>query len=141
MLRHFRYHITLRIGTQPYEKIQAQKYPLTNQSEYSTFNVLNKLCFGGNNMNINLKEDIKPISYIKTNAADMLEYVNERKNPIIITQHGEARGVLLDVESYQELLRALTLMKLLQISEEAIRGGDVYDHTEVFAEARKRLVK
>jgi len=92
-------------------------------------------------MNINLKEDIKPISYIKTNAADMLEYVNERKNPIIITQRGEARGVLLDVESYQELLRALTLMKLLQVSEEAIRGGDVYDHTEVFAEARKRLVK
>jgi hypothetical protein len=34
-------------------------------------------------MAINLKEDIKPISYIKTNAAEMMKYINERKNPIV----------------------------------------------------------
>jgi len=90
-------------------------------------------------MNINLKEDIKPISYIKTNAADMLEYINTHKNPIIVTQHGEARGVLLDVESYQNMINALSLMKLLQMSEQAIHEGKVYDNDEVFSKLRKKL--
>jgi len=62
-------------------------------------------------MNINLKEDVKPISYIKTNAAEMIDYINDHKNPIIVTQHGEAKGVLLDVESYQDMVSALSLMK------------------------------
>jgi prevent-host-death family protein len=90
-------------------------------------------------MNINLKEDIKPISYIKTNAADMLDYINEHRNPIIVTQHGEARGVLLDVESYQNMVNALSIMKLLQVSEKAIRDGKVYDNKEVFASLRARI--
>jgi len=46
-------------------------------------------------MNVNLKEDVKPISYIKSNAAEMLDYINDHKNPIIVTQHGEARGYYL----------------------------------------------
>jgi prevent-host-death family protein len=86
-----------------------------------------------NFMNINLKEDIKPISYIKTNAADMIDYINDHKNPIIVTQHGEARGVLLDVESYQNMVNALSLMKLLQVSEKAIQNGKIYNNEEVFS--------
>jgi prevent-host-death family protein len=92
-----------------------------------------------NFMNINLKEDIKPISYIKTNAADMINYINDHKNPIIVTQHGEARGVLLDVESYQNMVNALSIMKLLQVSEKAIQDGKVYDNEEVFSNLRKRI--
>jgi prevent-host-death family protein len=90
-------------------------------------------------MNINLKEDIKPISYNKTNAADMMDYINDHKNPIIVTQHGEARGVLLDVESYQNMVNALSLMKLIQISEKAIQDGKVYDNEEVFSELRAKI--
>jgi prevent-host-death family protein len=62
-------------------------------------------------MAINLKEDIKPISYIKTNAAEMMKYVNERRNPIIITQNGEAKAVLIDIETYQDTQDAFALMK------------------------------
>ncbi|MDR1212352.1 MAG: type II toxin-antitoxin system Phd/YefM family antitoxin [Spirochaetaceae bacterium] len=90
-------------------------------------------------MNINLKEDIKPISYIKTNAADMIDYINEHKNPIIVTQRGEARGVLLDVESYQNMVNALSIMKLLQVSEKAIQEGRVYDNEEVFSNLRAKI--
>jgi prevent-host-death family protein len=92
-----------------------------------------------NAMNINLKEDIKPISYIKTNAADMIDYINDRKNPIVITQHGEARGVLLDVESYQNMVNALSIMKLLQVSEKSIQDGRVYDNEEVFSSIRAKI--
>lgn len=90
-------------------------------------------------MNINLKEDIRPISYIKTHAADMLKYINDNKNPIIVTQNGEARGVLLDVESYQNMINALSLMKLIQISENSIRDEKLHQNKDVFAELRKNI--
>jgi PHD/YefM family antitoxin component YafN of YafNO toxin-antitoxin module len=90
-------------------------------------------------MNVNLKQDIKPISYIKTNAAEMMDYINEHKNPIIITQHGEAKGVFLDIESYQDMINALSLMKLLQFSEKAIGEGKVYKNEVVFSELRKKI--
>jgi len=92
-------------------------------------------------MNVNLKEDVKPISYIKANAAEMMDYINIHKNPIIVTQHGEAKGVLLDVESYQDMVNALALMKLLQFSEKSIREGKVYDNNQVFSELRKKISK
>jgi PHD/YefM family antitoxin component YafN of YafNO toxin-antitoxin module len=90
-------------------------------------------------MNVNLKEDVKPISYIKTNAAQMIDYINHNKNPIIITQHGEAKGVFLDIESYQDMINALSLMKMLQFSEQSIREGKVYDNDQVFSELRKKI--
>ncbi len=90
-------------------------------------------------MGINLKDDIKPISYIKTNAADMLNYINENKNPIIITQNGEARGVFLDIESYQNMLNAIALLKIIQISEKEIANGEVSKVEDVFDELYKKI--
>ena len=92
-------------------------------------------------MNVNLSSDVKPISYIKTNAADVIEYINNHKNPIIITQHGEAKGVFLDIESYQNMINALSMMKLLQISEKSILEGKVYDSEQVFSDLRKKIGK
>ena len=90
-------------------------------------------------MSINLAEDIKPISYIKSNAASMLDYVNEKKSPIVITQHGEARGVMLDVGTYQKMLEAIAMMRLLEHSEAAITSGKTKAHKQVFAELEDKL--
>jgi len=90
-------------------------------------------------MNVNLQADVKPISYIKTNAAEVIDYINSCRNPIIITQHGEAKGVFLDIESYQSMINALSLIKLLQFSEKAINEGKVYDNEQVFSELRKKI--
>ena len=90
-------------------------------------------------MSVNLKKDIKPISYIKTNAAEMLDYVNEERNPIVITQRGEARGIFLDVESYQNMINALAMMKLIQIGEKEIQSGKTRGNKEVFSKLRKRI--
>ena len=92
-------------------------------------------------MTISLRENVKPISYIKTNAAQMMKYVIERKNPVIITQNGEAKAVLMDIETYQDTADAFALMKLLQLSENSIRKGEVYSSDEVFSELRKKLSK
>jgi len=90
-------------------------------------------------MAINLKEDIKPISYIKTNAADMIKYINENKNPIIITQNGEAKGVLIDVDSYQEMQNAFALMGIIKEAEKEVEKGNYRSSDEVFSELRKRI--
>jgi prevent-host-death family protein len=90
-------------------------------------------------MSINLSQDIKPISYIKTNAADMMRYVNDNKNPIVITQNGEAKAVLVDIESYQKMQDAFTLLKIVQLSEKDVRAGNFKDSKEVFSEIRKRF--
>ena len=89
-------------------------------------------------MAVNLKADIKPISYIKTNAADMMKYVNENKNPIIITQNGEAKAVLMDVDSYQDMQNAFSLMGIIKEAEKEIERKDYKESELVFSELRKR---
>ena len=82
-------------------------------------------------MGVNFQEDIKPISYIKTNAADMMKYVNDNKNSIIITQNGEAKAVILDVDSYQNLVNAVNLMKIISIGDRDIKNGKVVTHEDL----------
>ncbi len=90
---------------------------------------------------MNLREDIKPISYIKTNAADMLKRVNDTHNPIVITQNGEAKAVLMDTESYQEMRNSLGILKLLAEGERDIEKGDIYSQEDVFKEIESKLNK
>lgn len=89
-------------------------------------------------MSVNLKEDIKPISYIKTNAADMMKYVNDNKNSIVITQHGEAKAVLIDIESYQTMKNAFSLLNMIQLSEKDIRSGKMKETDQVFKEIKEK---
>jgi len=88
---------------------------------------------------MNLKEDIRPISYVKTNAADMMRYVTEVRNPVIITQNGEARAVLVDIESYQEMKNAFSLLKIIQLSEKEIESGQFRTAGTVFSDIEARL--
>jgi prevent-host-death family protein len=90
-------------------------------------------------MAMNLKEDIRPISYIKTNAADMMKYVNEVRNPIVITQNGEAKAVLVDIESYQDMRNAFSLLKIVQLSEREIEAGNFRSAESVFTDIETRL--
>ncbi len=88
---------------------------------------------------MDIKEDIKPISYIKTNAADMLKRVNETHHPIIITQNGEAKAVLLDTESYQSLINSIGVLKLLSQSEDDIEENRVIEQATVFEDVENRI--
>jgi len=90
---------------------------------------------------MNLSSDIRSISYVKTNAADMLRQVNDTHNPIVITQNGEARAVLMDPDSYQEMRDALGMMKLISQSEREIQGGQTVAHQELMTELRTRVAQ
>ncbi len=88
---------------------------------------------------MNLKEDIKPISYIKTHAADMLKRVNDTHNPIIITQNGEAKAVLLDTNTYQEMINSMGILKLISQSENDFTNGEYTENNDVFNELEASL--
>ena len=87
------------------------------------------------------KNDIKPISYIKTHAADMLKRVNETHNPMIITQNGEAKAVLLDTESYQHMTKSIGILKILANGEKEIERNELVDNETVFKRLREKFLK
>ncbi|MCX7656814.1 MAG: type II toxin-antitoxin system Phd/YefM family antitoxin [Treponemataceae bacterium] len=92
-------------------------------------------------MNVNFKNDIKPISYLKTNAAEMMKYVNENRSPIIITQNGEAKAVLMDIDSYQNMQNAFALLNIIKMSEDEIKNGNFQDSDEAFTELKNKYFK
>lgn len=85
-----------------------------------------------------IHECIKPISYVKSNAAEMMNFVNERKEPLIITQNGESRAVLIDVESYQQMKDAFSLLKIIQLSQKDVEAGKSKPASEVFANLKRK---
>jgi prevent-host-death family protein len=86
-----------------------------------------------------MSEDIRPVTYLKSRTADLLAQVNETRRPVIITQNGEARGVLQDTESYESMKAAIAILKLVVQGEEDIRKGDMIPHDEVFRRIETRL--
>lgn len=66
---------------------------------------------------------IKPISYLKANAAEVLTSLGELREPMIITQNGEAKAVLQDIASYETTQETLALLKILALGNEDIAAG------------------
>ncbi len=81
---------------------------------------------------MNIKEDIRPISYIKANAAEILAQVNETRRPVYVTQNGEAKAVLLDAKSYEKMKKTIGLLKLLAQGERDIVEGKVLAQQDFF---------
>ena len=81
---------------------------------------------------------IKPISYVKANAAELLDRIAEEREPIIITQNGEARAVLIDVHSYEESQEMLALLQILAIGRKQVASGLVHPLADVIRDIRAR---
>jgi prevent-host-death family protein len=81
---------------------------------------------------MNISKDIRPVTYLKSRAADLLKQINETQRPVIITQNGKPRAVLQDTKSYQNMRNAIGLLKLISQGEEEIRNGKSKSQEEVF---------
>lgn len=84
---------------------------------------------------------IKPIDYLKSHAEELLDRITEEREPIIITQNGEARAVLMDVHSYEEMQETLALLQILAIGEKQVERGETYALEDVIREIRSRGAK
>ena len=80
---------------------------------------------------LNLVEDIKSISYVKSNTAEVMRQIEEKNNPVVITQNGEAKAVLMDVRQYQAIIDTINLLKILSIGEKDIKNNRIYTHEQV----------
>jgi prevent-host-death family protein len=81
---------------------------------------------------MNISQDIKPVTYLKSRAADLLKQINETHRPVIITQNGEPKAILQDPKSYENMRNAIGLLKLISQGEDEIRGGNSRSQQEVF---------
>jgi prevent-host-death family protein len=88
---------------------------------------------------MNITSDIKPVTYLKSRAADLLNQINETHRPVIITQNGEPRAVLQDPQSYENMRNAIGILKLISEGESDIREGRAKSQDEVFDEIEKAL--
>ena len=84
---------------------------------------------------------VKPISYLKANAAEVLSQLNECREPMVITQNGEARAVLQDVASYQATQESLAMLKILALGNKQVERGRVKPLSTVLARLRKRYAR
>jgi len=122
------------IGTAVSHAEPRRMAPLDDRAEYGTI-------YSQEVPTMSMVDDIRPITYLKSRAADLLKQVNETHRPVIITQNGEPRAVLQDPESYESMREALGLLKLISQGEEDIRKGKITPQEEVFSRIEKVIGK
>ena len=80
---------------------------------------------------------IRPISYLKSHTAEIVKNISESREPLLITQNGEAKLVVLDVKTYEEQEETLALLKILALGNHEIEQGKFRDIEDVFEELDK----
>lgn len=70
-----------------------------------------------------LTDRVRSISYLKAHAAELLRELSDSQEPLVITQNGEAKAVMLDVVSYDQLLETTALLKLLSLADRQVEEG------------------
>lgn len=84
-----------------------------------------------------LSSQIKPISYLKAHAAEIVRNFGEQREPLIITQNGEAKVVMQDIESYEQTQETMALLKILALGNRQIEEGKVQAATDVIKRLRE----
>ncbi len=85
-----------------------------------------------------LSNQIKPISYLKAHAAEIVRKLGEQGEPLIITQNGEAKVVIQDIESYEQTQETMALLKILALGMRQIEEGKVLPAEDVIRRLRER---
>jgi prevent-host-death family protein len=84
-----------------------------------------------------LSSQIKPISYLKAHAAEIVRKLGEQREPLVITQNGEAKVVLQDIESYEQTQETMALLKILALGMRQIEEGKVLPAEDVIRRLRE----
>jgi len=87
---------------------------------------------------MNYSTRIKPISYLKANAAEVLEQLADRREPLVITQNGEAKAVIQDIASFEQTQETLALLKILALGSKELEEGKTLPSTEAFSRLRSK---
>ena len=86
-----------------------------------------------------LSESIKPISMVKAHMSEIVEDIGKSHKKIIITHNGEARAVLLDIESFEQIEESLAMLKIIAQSTRSLQKGKAQPIGEAFSDIRKKI--
>jgi prevent-host-death family protein len=84
---------------------------------------------------------VKPISYLKANAAEIIRDLAEKRSPLVITQNGEAKAILQDLASYEETQETLALLKILALGTREVEEGKTMPAREAIRRARAKIAQ
>lgn len=84
-----------------------------------------------------LSSQIKPISYLKAHAAEIVRHLGEHREPLVITQNGEAKAVIQDIESFEQTQETMALLKILALGNRQIEEGRTRPAAEVIRRLRE----
>lgn len=93
---------------------------------------------------LDLKNGIRSLSEFKQNSSDILKYIKKTHSPTVLTINGKAEAVLLDPESYQEMVNKISLLesaKKIEASLVEMENDDGIPAKEVFQKLRKKITK
>ena len=85
-----------------------------------------------------MSQQIKPISYLKAHAAEIVRNLVQEREPLFITQNGEAKVVIQDIESYEQTQQTMSMLKILALGNRQIEDGKVQPVGEVTRRLRER---
>ncbi len=88
---------------------------------------------------MSLKDSIKPISYLKANAAKVIKDISENGETLYITQNGEAKVVVQSITGYEKTKDTLSMLKILSLSSENLRKGKYRQSKDVFSDLKKKI--
>ena len=84
-------------------------------------------------------EAIKPISYLKAHASELIRNISNNQKTMIITQNGEAKVILQDIKLYEQTQESLALLKILAMSNKNLKAGKIKQTIQAFKDIRKRI--
>jgi len=85
-----------------------------------------------------LSNNIKPISFLKAHAADIIRNIGTHQDPLIITQNGEAKAIIQDIESFEKDRETMAMLKILALGNQQIENGDVISASEAINKIRAK---
>lgn len=85
-----------------------------------------------------LSDRIRPISYLKAHAAEIVRTLGDRGEPLVITQNGEAKAILQDIDSFEKTQETMALLKMLALGNRQIDAGRVQPAADAIARLRER---
>lgn len=88
-----------------------------------------------------LSQQVKPISYLKAHAPEIVRTLAENREPVVLTVHGEAKAVLQDVTVYEETQETIALLKVLALTNKQVEAGNLRPAAETFKRIRQRVSK
>ena len=86
-----------------------------------------------------LSTAVKPISYLKAHASELIRDITNTRQTLIVTHNGEAKVVVQDIRSYERMQETLALLKILTRSKQNIKRGKIKTLSETFTSLEKRI--